>query len=140
MARRARYGRTRDRLFLVRLPGGRARRTSAGGNSHRGFSFAGRGSCREGRLLHQHAAAAAVAPKGRRSSRRCAERDVVHVPPGPPPEGKSEERSAAAQRRSECVDLGLFSRRETARTQGGRGPSGNQRLFGGGPKIGKRVR
>ena len=55
---------------------------------------------REGRLLHEHAAAAAVAREGGRSAGRCAQRTLVHLSPRTAAEGEGGARPAAAQRRA----------------------------------------
>ena len=51
--------------------------------AHRGLLLPRRGAHREGRHVHQHAAAAAVAPQGGRAAGRLPQRAVVHVPPRP---------------------------------------------------------
>ena len=68
LARRARPGRDRDRRVLAD-PRDRHRR-AAHEDSDRGLLPAGRGAHREGRHVHQHPAAAAVAPQGRRAAGR----------------------------------------------------------------------
>ena len=56
-------------------------RAAHGGHPDRGLPDAGRRAHREGRALHQHAAAAAVARQGDRAARRRALGAVVHAPP-----------------------------------------------------------
>ncbi len=68
LARRPRSRRDRDRSLLVRQPRSRVGRAAAGGDRDRGLLHACRGAPREGRLVHEHAAPAAVALP-RRSSR-----------------------------------------------------------------------
>ena len=108
VAGRPRHGRNRDGELLVRLARSRARRTAHRRHRDRSVPVAGRRPRREGRLLHQHAAAAAVAREGRRSARRRAQRGLVHVSPRAAAEGEGAARSAAAQRRAERADLGLL--------------------------------
>ncbi len=71
-----------------------------GGHRDRSLPDAGGGPRREGRLLHEHAAAAAVAREGGRSAGRRAQRDLVHLSPRAAAEGEGRARSAAAQRRA----------------------------------------
>ena len=63
--------------------------TAPRGHRHRGLLPARRRAHREGRQLHQHPAAAAVAPSGRRAGRRCPQRPVVHLPPRTPDPGQA---------------------------------------------------
>ena len=77
----ARPLRARDRDVLARRPGGPLGRVPHGGHPDRGLPDAGRLAHREGRPLHQHAAAAAVARQGDRAARRRALGAVVHAPP-----------------------------------------------------------
>ena len=59
----------------------RDRRAADRGDRHRGLLPAGRGARREGRLVHEHAAAAAVARQGRRAAGRLPLRPLVQLPP-----------------------------------------------------------
>ena len=70
LARRARPGRDRDGDVLARRPRGRDRRAAHRGHRHRGLLPARRGAHREGRHVHEHPAAAAVAPQGGRAAGR----------------------------------------------------------------------
>ena len=81
VARGARPLRARDRDVLARRARGPLRRDAPGGHPDRGLPDAGRLARREGRALHQHAAAAAVARQGDRAARRRALGAVVHAPP-----------------------------------------------------------
>ena len=81
VARGARPLRARDRDVLARRARGPLRRAAPGGHPDRGVPDAGRLARREGRALHEHAAAAAVARQGDRAARRRALGAVVHAPP-----------------------------------------------------------
>ena len=83
LARRARPRRDRVGVLLVRQPGDRVRRARDGGDPDRGLLPAGRRAHREGRLLHEHAAPAAVAPSGGRAEGRLPLRALVLLPPRP---------------------------------------------------------
>ena len=70
LAGRARPRRDRERRVLEGRPGDRDRRAAHRGHRHRGVLPAGRRAHREGRHVHQHPAAAAVAPQGGRAAGR----------------------------------------------------------------------
>ena len=74
LARRPRLRRDRDRGVLVRQPRGRVGRACAGGDPDGGVLHARGDAPREGRLVHQHAAAPAVALQGGRAARTTAAR------------------------------------------------------------------
>ena len=80
----ARPGPDRDGHVLAGRPGDRDRRAAHRGHRHRGLLPARRRAHREGRHVHQHPAAAAVAPQGGRAAGRRAQRPVVRLPPRPP--------------------------------------------------------
>ena len=69
--------------FWHDAPGDRAGRAAHRGHRHRGVLPARRRAHREGRHLHQHPAAAAVARQGGRAAGRLPLGAVVHVPPRP---------------------------------------------------------
>ena len=79
----------RERHVLEGRPGDRDRRDAHRGHRHRGLLPARRRAHREERLVHQHPADAAVAPRGGRAGRRRAQRPVVHLPPRPPDPGEA---------------------------------------------------
>ena len=81
VARGARPLRARDRDVLARRPRGPLGRAAHGGHPDRGVPDAGRLARREGRALHEHPAAAAVARQGDRAAGRRALGAVVHAPP-----------------------------------------------------------
>ena len=70
-------------VVLVRQPRDRVGRADAGGDRDGGLLPAGRGAPREGRLVHEHAAAAAVAPQGGRAEGGLPLRALVLLPPRP---------------------------------------------------------
>ena len=74
------------------------------GDRHRGLLPARRGAHREGRQLHQHPAAAAVAPQGGRAARRRAQRPVVLLPPRPDDPAQAR-RAAPTKRDRPILDL-----------------------------------
>ena len=80
-------------------------------------------------MLHQHAAAAAVAREGGRSARRCAQRRLVRVPPRPTSEGEGGARSASPRTPGfERARRGTTrTERSARRTRHRRGPAGDQR-------------
>ena len=68
--------------------------------------------------LHQHAAAAAVARQGGRSAGRCAQRDLVHLPPRPAAEGEGREMTAPPTNAGlNALTWDLPHRRARARTR-----------------------
>ena len=79
----------RERHLVEGRPGDRDRRAAHRGHRHRGVLPARRRAHREVRQLHQHPAAAAVAPSGRRAGRRRPQRPVVHLPPRAPDPGEA---------------------------------------------------
>ena len=98
------------------------------GHRDRGVLPARRRAHREGRVLHQHPAAAAVAPPGGRAARGRARRPVVHLPPRPPDQGE-----AGSLRRGDGPahpgsHLGLPGERRARRTRRRSRPRGDQRL------------
>ena len=88
-------------------PETRVRRTALAGHRHRGLLPARRRAHREGRKLHQHPAAAAVAPSGRRTGRRCPQRPVVHLPPRTPDPGQARRLRRRGGPAGARPDLGL---------------------------------
>ena len=84
LAGRARPADDRDGHLLEGRPRGPDRRAPTRGHPHRGVLPARRRAHREGRLVHQHPAPAAVAPQGDRAAGRLPLGAVVHVPPRAP--------------------------------------------------------
>ena len=74
---------TETASFWKDSPGGQERRAEDRGHPDRGLLPAGRRGAGDGRQLHQHAAAGAVARQGRRSAGRRPHRHLVHRTPGP---------------------------------------------------------
>ncbi len=86
-----------------------------GDDRHRGVSLSRRRARREGRQLHQHAAAAPVAREGGRSAGRRAQRGLVRLSPRPAAEGNGRRAIRAPPRRPERAHLELpHERRRTA--------------------------
>ena len=83
----ATWSRSETASVLVRLAGGRARRAAHRRDRDRGVPLAGGGACGEGRHVHEHAAAAAVAREGGRAAGRRPQRDLVRLSPRAPAEG-----------------------------------------------------
>ena len=83
VARRPRPRRDRDRVVLVRQPRDRVGRAEDGGDRDRGLLPAGGVARREGRLVHEHAAAAAVALQGGRAEAGLPLGALVLLPPRP---------------------------------------------------------
>ena len=106
------------------------------GHPDRGLLPARRRRRRDGRQLHQHAAAGAVARQGRRSARRCPLRHLVHLPPGPAAEGAV--RATASEKRDRPIqalvwdyldDEGNRGLAHQGRAVGRADPEGDQRLL-----------
>ena len=81
LARGARFFRDRKRGVLVRLPRDRERGAENGSDQDGDFLLAGGRPSAEERFVHQHAAAAAMAPQGGRAGGRLPFRAVVLLPP-----------------------------------------------------------
>ena len=130
LARRARHERDRDRRLLVRLEGNRDGRLPPRGHRHRGVLHARRRPHREGRHLHQHAAAAAVALQGGRAAGGLPLGPVVHLP--------ARSARAAAARRLDRPErppdpgahLGLPDAGAAGRARRRDDPAGDQRAQG----------
>ena len=107
----------------------RDRRAAHRGHRHRGLLPAGRGPHREGRHLHQHAAAAPVAPQGGRAAGRLPLGAVVRLPPGAPdPRASSPARASPRDRAAARPDLGLpAARARTSEPERRGGAAGDQR-------------
>ena len=77
---------TETAAFWKDAPEVRRRRDLAVRDRDRGLPDAGRRHAREGRLVHQHHAAGAVARQGRRAARRRPLRGPLRLPPRAPPQ------------------------------------------------------
>ena len=99
-------------------PGDRPRRGPDRGHPDRGLLLPRRGAHREGRHLHQHPAAAPVAPPGGRPARRLPLRPLVHLPPRQAAEGALREAPTAGARPADPdPHLGLPRARARPRTR-----------------------
>ena len=84
-----RPGPDRERHVLAERPGDRDRGDAHRGHRYRGVLPARRRAHREERLVHQHPADAAVAPRGGRAGRGRAQRPVVRLPSRPQDPGEA---------------------------------------------------
>ena len=96
-------------------------------NRHRSLLPSSRRARREGRLLHQHAAAAAMARQGDRFARRCTQRCLVRVPPRSTSQGSRGPRATSPERGTERAHLVVPHDRTSPRTRYRRSPAGDQR-------------
>ena len=78
-------------------------------------------------MLHQHAAAAAMARQGNRSARRCTQRRVVRVPSRSTSQGSRGPRSTSPERGVERAHMVVSHDRSPRRTRYRRNPAGDQR-------------
>ncbi len=134
LARRARPDRARDGPLLAGLAGDPLGRAAHRGHRDRGVPDAVRRPRREGRALHEHAAAAAVARQGDRPAGRRALGAALHGPPRAPAEGPLRGLRARARLADPPPHLGLLAsrarcrspipRRSCARSRGSRSPAG----------------
>ena len=102
LARRPRHQRDRDGRVLARLARDRERRRHARADRHRGLPAARRDPRREGRHVHQHPAAAAVAREGRRAAGRLP-LGVVVRPPAVPAGPRAARRLRASRATGRCT-------------------------------------
>ena len=111
---------TETATFWLDSPEVATRRAAHRRHRDRSVLLSGRRARREGRELHEHAAAAAVAREGRRAARRRAQRGLVRLSPRPPPEGEGGSAIRSPRERgAERADVELPDRR-TARRAGHR--------------------
>ena len=101
--------------------------TAPRGHRDRGLLPARRRAHREGRQLHQHPAAAAVAPSGRRAGRRRPQRPVVHLPPRTPDPGQAGRLRRRGGPAGARPDLGLPDDGQPGRSGRRRGARRDQR-------------
>ncbi len=120
LARRPRPAGDRDGFVLARQPGDRDRRGTRRGHRHRGVLPARRRAHREGRLVHEHAAAASVAREGGRAAGRLPLGPVVHPPARPAPAAQARGLAARARPAAAGAHVGLPDVRER-RAERGRG-------------------
>ena len=104
----------RDGHLLEGRPGDRHRRAAHRGHRHRGLLPARGRAHREGRHVHQHPAAAAVAPQGRRAARRLPQRAVVLLRARAPDQAAAGRVHGTARPGPAGPDLGLPGRRAAA--------------------------
>ncbi len=128
LARRARPAGDRDRHLLEERPRDRDRGDADRGHRHRGVPAPRGDAHREGRLVHQHPAPAAVAPPGRRAAGGRAQRPVVRPRAGPPDPGPARGLRPRARRGDPGPHLGLPDRGTPRRPGRPRGPRRDLRI------------